>query len=248
MNKTLSLICCSAFMAATVWATDYPVAYGANEKIAHDTHYPKTVSIKGTQTPEFKLENIASAPRCAAYFDKSSTVFEVKAGDIVAPNININGSWMHGYVFVENFEVNLLGDGPYTEGEGNELMCYSHYNKKSDGNDGWNSAGQAVGGDVLTPGSFRVPSDLPEGSTYRMRYSVTWNCADPTGNYAKFISDGGSIIDVTLKIVGKAENVQKYQMKYGNNERVANKVWNSIVYPVLYEHLIKLSDDEVIEP
>lgn len=202
-------------MAATAWAADYPVAHGANEKVAHDTHYPKTVSIKGTQTPEFKLENIASAPRCAAYFDKSSTVFEVKAGDIVTPNITINGSWMHGYVFVDwnnnkNFEVNLLGDGPYTAGEGNELMCYSLYHKTGNGNNGWNSAGEAVSGDVLAPGSFRVPSDLPEGSTYRMRYSVTWNCADPTGDYPNFISDGGSIIDVTLKIVGKAENVQKY--------------------------------------
>lgn len=207
----------AALLLTSAWsrAEDYPVTHGANEHITHSTHYPKSVSIMGTQSPKFKLENIATAPKCAAYFDKTSTVFEVKAGDIVTADITINGRWMHGYVFVDwnqngGFEVNLLGDGPYTEGEGNELVCYSHYNKTSNDNDGWNSAGEAVGGDVLSPGSFRVPSNLAEGSTYRMRYSITWNCADPSGNYANFISDGGSIIDVTLKISGKADGVHKY--------------------------------------
>ena len=42
----------------------------------------------------------------------------------------------------------------------------------------------------------------------------------------------------------KTENVQKYHKKFGNNEKIAYKVWNSIVYPVLYEHLIKLSNEE----
>ena len=215
MKKRFSLFIVCLLTAVVAWAENYPVAHGSNEYITHATHYPKSVSIKGTQSKEFKLENIASAPKCAAYFDKTSTVFEVKAGDIVTPDITINGHWMHGFVFVDwnmngGFEVNLLGDGPYTEGEGNELMCYSHYNKNSNDNDGWNSAGEAVGGDVLSPGSFRVPADLVEGSTYRIRYSIVWNCADPSGDYANFISDGGSIIDLTLKIVGKAENVQKY--------------------------------------
>lgn len=41
----------------------------------------------------------------------------------------------------------------------------------------------------------------------------------------------------------KTENVQKYQKKYGNNKLVAYKIWNSIVYPVLFEHLIKLSNE-----
>lgn len=215
MKKLFFLLTTFLLTTISVWAENYPVAHDENEHVTHATHYPKTVSIKGTQSPEFKLENIATAPKCAAYFDKTSTVFEVKAGDYVTPDIIINGQWMHGYVFVDwnqngGFEVKLLGNGPYTEGEGNELMCYSHYNKASNGNDGWNSNGEAVGGNVLSPGNFRVPKNLPIGSTYRMRYTVTWNCADPSGDYANFISDGGSIIDVTLKIVGKAENVQKY--------------------------------------
>lgn len=237
MKKIISFL--SILLTTTVmsWAQNYPVAHGANENITHGTHYPKTVSIRGTQTPEFKIENIATAIHCPAYFDKTSTVFEVKAGDIVTPDITINGDWMHGFVFVDwnqngQFLVSLLGDGPYTEGEGNELVCYSHYHKTSGDNPGWNSAGEAVGGNVLSPGSFRVPSDLTVGSTYRMRYSVTWNCADPSGNYANFLKDGASIIDVTLKIVGKAEDVKKYPIDDYDEPNVGESApaaeWNAL--------------------
>ena len=195
---------------------DYYVAHGADVNINHGTHYPKSVSIVGTQSERQELTGIASAIKCPAYFDKTATVFEVKAGDIVTPEIVINGQWMHGYVYVDwninkAFDVNLEGEGPYTQGEGNELMCWSFYNHTGENaTPGWNSDGVQAGDNTLAPGSFRVPKDLPDGSTYRMRYKVQWNSIDPSGAGDKFISDGGSIIDVTLKINGVAENVTKY--------------------------------------
>ncbi|MBR2638132.1 MAG: DUF4091 domain-containing protein [Bacteroidaceae bacterium] len=198
-------------ICANAQQSDYYVVHGANEKIAHGTHYPKAVGIVGKQSPTQVLNDIASAPRCAAYFDKTSTVFEVKSGEVVTPLITINGEWMHGYVFVDwdnskQFEVNLEGSGPYTKGEGNELMCWSLYGHNTNGDTGWNSDGTYLSsGNVLAPGSFTVPAGLETGSTYRMRYAVQWNSIDPTGSYANFISDGGSIIDVTLKITGVAE-------------------------------------------
>lgn len=193
---------------------DYYVEHGADVKITHGTHYPKAVGIVGTQSERQVLDNIATAPGCAAYFDKTSTVFEVKSGDVVTPDITINGEWMHGYVYVDwdnnrQFDVKLEGTGPYTKGEGNELMCWSLYGHNTDGDSGWNSDGVALtGGNVLAPGSFRVPSGLEVGSTYRMRYKVEWNSIDPAGSGNKFITDGGSIIDVTLKISGVAEEVE----------------------------------------
>ena len=193
--------------------SDYYVAHGADVNVTHNAHYPKTVGIVGTQSPQQQLSNIASAPRCAAYFDKTSTVFEVKSGETVTPLIAINGAWMHGYVFVDwdnskQFEVNLEGNGPYTKGEGNELMCWSLYSKTGNGDNGWNSASiYQSSGDVLAPGSFRVPEGLEDGATFRMRYAIQWNSIDPSGSYANFISDGGSIIDVTLRINGKADEV-----------------------------------------
>ena len=190
--------------------SDYYVKHGADVKVTHATHYPKAVGVANVRGDQQVLDNIATAPRCAAYFDKTSTVFEVKSGETVTPLITINGAWMHGYVFVDwnnnkQFDVNVTGEGPYIKGEGNELMCWSLYSHNGSGDNGWNSAGlYQPGGDVLAPGSFRVPEGLEVGSTYRMRYAIQWNSIDPTGSYANFISDGGSIIDVTLKISGIA--------------------------------------------
>ncbi len=194
--------------------SDYYVAHGADVNITHSTHYPKAVGIVGTQSEQQTLDGIASAPRCAAYFDKSTTIFDVKSGDVVTPQITINGEWMHGYVYVDwdnskQFDVKLEGTGPYTKGEGNELMCWSLYGHNTDGDSGWNSDGtQLTGGNVLAPGSFKVPEGLEVGSTYRMRYKVEWNSIDPAGSGDKFISDGGSIIDVTLRISGTAEEIE----------------------------------------
>ena len=190
--------------------SDYYVKHGADVNVTHATHYPKAVGVANVRGDQQVLDNIATAPRCAAYFDKTSTVFEVKSGETVTPLITINGAWMHGYVFVDwnnnkQFDVNVTGEGPYIKGEGNELMCWSLYSHNGSGENGWNSAGlYQPGGDVLAPGSFRVPEGLEVGSTYRMRYAIQWNSIDPTGSYANFISDGGSIIDVTLKISGVA--------------------------------------------
>lgn len=196
---------------------DYYVKHGADVNVTHNTHYPKMVGVANVRGEEQKLNDIASAPRCAAYFDKTATVFEVKSGETITPLISINGAWMHGYVYVDwngnkQFDVNLTGNGPYIKGEGNELMCWSLYNGAdgANGNQGWNSAGLSVSGDLLAPGSFIVPEGLEAGTTYRMRYAVMWNCIDPTGeSYANYLSDGASIIDVTLKVTGTASEEEK---------------------------------------
>ena len=219
---------------------DYYVKHGADVTVNHYAHYPIMVGISNVRGDQQKLNGIASAPRCQAYFDKTGTVFEVKSGETVTPLIAINGSWMHGYVYVDwnnnrQFDVNITGSGPYVKEDGNELMCWSLYDKNGNGNSGWNSAGLRISGDVLAPGSFRVPEGLEVGSTYRMRYAVMWNSIDPTGaSYANYISDGASIIDVTLKISGVASGDELYE--YPVNEYTEPRVgttpdaaaWNAL--------------------
>ena len=219
---------------------DYYVKHGADVTVNHYAHYPIMVGVSNVRGDQQKLTGIASAPRCQAYFDKTSTVFEVKSGETVTPLIAINGSWMHGYVYVDwnnnrQFDVNITGDGPYVKEEGNELMCWSLYDKNGNGNSGWNSAGLNVSGDVLAPGSFRVPEGLEVGSTYRMRYAVMWNCIDPTGaTYANYISDGASVIDVTLKISGIAsgDELSEYPINEYTEPRVGTTpdeaAWNAL--------------------
>ncbi len=162
------LVMAMAFVARAQEQGNYFVQYGADVTVNHNQHYPIMVGVSNVRGDQQAINNIASAPRCQAYFDKTDTVFEVKSGETVTPQIVINGSWMHGYVYVdwnENglFDVNLTGDGPYIKGNDNELMCWSLYDKGGNGNSGWNSAGLAVSGDVLTPGSFRVPEGLEVG-------------------------------------------------------------------------------------
>ena len=241
----LKSILLSAFSAMLVSIgasaqSDYYVKYGADVNVNHSTHYPIMVGVSNVRGDQQKLTGIASAPSCAAYFDKTSTVFEVKSGETITPLITINGAWMHGYVYVDwnnnkQFDVNISGDGPYVKEEGNELMCWSLYDKNGNGNSGWNSAGLNISGDVLAPGSFRVPEGLEVGSTYRMRYAVMWNCIDPTGaTYANYISDGASIIDVTLKISGIAsgDELNEYPINEYTEPRVGTTpdeaTWNAL--------------------
>ncbi len=206
-------------VVARAQQSDYYVKYGENVTVNHGTHYPIMVGVSNVRGDQQVVNGIASAPRCQAYFDltKNGVVFQVKSGETITPLITINGAWMHGYVYVDwndnkQFDVNLTGDGPYIKGEGNELMCWSLYSKGGNGNSGWNSAGLSVSGDVLAPGSFRVPEGLEVGSLYRMRFAVMWNCIDPTGaSYGNYISDGASVIDVTLEISGVASGDDLYE-------------------------------------
>jgi hypothetical protein len=67
-----------------------------------------------------------------------------------------------------------------------------------------------------------------------MRFAVQWNSIDPTGAYANFISDGGSIIDVTVEISGIASDDE--QMSYPIDEYAEPRVgttpdeaeWNAV--------------------
>ena len=235
------LVLAMAFVARAQGQGDYYVKHGENVNVSHNTHYPIMVGVSNVRGDQQVVNGIASAPRCQAYFDltKNGVVFQVKSGETITPLITINGAWMHGYVFVDwndnkQFDVNLTGDGPFIKGEGNELMCWSLYDMNGNGNSGWNSAGLAVSGDVLAPGSFRVPEGLEVGSLYRMRYAVMWNCIDPTGDYANFISDGGSIIDVTLEISGVAsgDELSEYPINEYTEPRVGTTpdvaVWNAL--------------------
>ena len=243
MKKFLFSLVCLLATASAAFAQaqgDYYVKHGADVNVNHREHFPKMVGVSNVRGEEQKIEGIATATGCAAYFDKTATVFEVKSGETITPLIAINGTWMHGYVYVDwnnnkKFDVVLEGDGPYIKGEGNELMCWSLYDKGGDGNSGWNSAGLAVNGDLLAPGSFRVPEGLEVGSTFRMRFAVMWNCIDPTGaSYANYIIDGASIIDVTLKISGVAsgDELSEYPINEYAEPRVGTTPdaakWNAL--------------------
>lgn len=68
-----------------------------------------------------------------------------------------------------------------------------------------------------------------------MRYKVEWNSIDPAGSGNKFLTDGGAIIDVMLKVVGKADEsivVEKYPLNDYKEPRVGTTpdaaTWNKL--------------------
>ena len=220
--KKFTLLIASLFMTIGAMAqTTYDFSHPTGN-VTHAEHYPKSVSITDSDGRVQTVSGIATATRCPAYFDKTENIFYVCSGETVTPNIVINGYWMHGYAYVdwnndEHFTVNLTGSGPYSNGEGNELVSYTYYgNSNGQQGDGWNSAGESAGGSALGKfGSFTVPDGLAVGTQLRMRFTVMWNCIDPTGlSYAgdKYFSDGASIIDVTLEIVAPATAEEKAEL------------------------------------
>ncbi|MBQ8337109.1 MAG: discoidin domain-containing protein [Bacteroidaceae bacterium] len=254
--RKFTLLIASLFITIGAMAqTDYDYGYleGTISETGHIDHHPLSVSITGEDGKVQKVDNISTGKPYPSYFDKTENTLKVVCGETVKPDIDINGAWMHAYVYVDwnrddKFTVHLTGTGPYSSGDGNELVAYTYYGN-ADGNSGWNTAGTPVSGNQAGDfaeyfGSFTVPEGLEAGTKLRMRFTVMWNCIDPTGkSYAgdKFLSDGASIIDVTLEVVeeaaddekaellkyvGKANNVlDKFGVKYKDEQIViANKI------------------------
>ncbi len=219
--RKFTLLIASLFITIGAMAqTNYGYGYPDGNTTSRD-HHPVSVSITDGCGVVQIVDGISTGMPYPSYFDKTENVFKVCCGETVTPKIVINGDWMHGYAYVdwnndEQFTVNLTGDGPYESGEGNELVAWSMYGKNTDGNSGHNSNGEAVSGcqgPTFNLGSFTVPEGLTVGTKLRMRFTVMWNCIDPTGaSYTKFFDDGASIIDVTLEIVASATAEEKAEL------------------------------------
>lgn len=196
---------------------DYPL------NIDKETHYTRTdrgllsISLNG------KEATVAGSitKQTPVYSSIDQVDFIAKAGETLQPAFKYNGTWMHGYVYLDygrdgRFDTNLAADGKPVQGS--DVVAYSFYaqNPKDD-SQGFNSLGQAISGDkcnVLNPPAFTLPADMQPGF-YRMRYKVDWNCIDAGGNIASsnsIIKNGGAIVDIRL-------NVHRDQVRITNAQR-----------------------------
>lgn len=151
------------------------------------------------------------------YEDRTSVIFNAKAGETLKPTFNYTGTWMDGYVYVDwgndgSFNTSLQSNGK--PAEGSDVVSYNAYMPadtwyKSDGTTVAN--GNQIQNGVPT---FKVPSATANGF-YRMRYKVDWNSIDPGGNTEPgnlFTNNGGGIVDVLLNIHGKEVSVTASQL------------------------------------
>ncbi|MDE5799779.1 MAG: hypothetical protein K2H74_02000, partial [Paramuribaculum sp.] len=131
--------------------------------------------------------------------------FKAKAGNSITPSFGYEGTWVHGYVYLDkdcdgqfSFGVDASDNLDTTT----DLVSYSFYRSSESGN-GKNSAGTSISNaNVLTTPAFTIPSNLQPG-IYRMRYKIDWNCIDAGGNIAagnNILENGGGCFDVLLNI------------------------------------------------
>ena len=142
------------------------------------------------------------------YLDMTSTVLTCEPGEEISTSIVFNGSWMHGYVYIDadkdqKFSVN---EG-LTAQEGTELYSYAYYK-------GVNSKGASVtnnpGGTINNP-AFTAPTTP---GTYCIRFKLDWDNIDPAGRIGDdgtctgnngILANRGGIIDMTLKVGNATE-------------------------------------------
>lgn len=169
---------------------------------SNSSRYLKSVSFQGGYY-EFSPITIATSGYSAIYYNKTSKVFYANAGSTITPQIDYEGAWMQGYVYIDY-------DNDGTFNTTNELVAYSGYIQ----NGIWlNSKGeQLADGGACPPStvpSFIIPESIPSGD-YRMRVKVDWDSPDPcgrttaTGNSME--QNGGAIVDITLRLSGVTHN------------------------------------------
>ena len=144
----------------------------------------------------------------AIYVDKTTEVFEAYAGEEIQPVVDWEGSWMHGYLYIDydkdyTFSY-TLGSDNYPTADG-ELVSYTFYSP-NDTRFGYNSKREVKENNsgLDNVPSFTLPESLAPGE-YRVRLKIDWNHLDPCGHPEeedyKLTIESGNIVDFTLRIV-----------------------------------------------
>ena len=156
--------------------------------------------------------------------EDEGSLLTVPAGATLTTTFNYNGSWMHGYVYIdlENDKQFSFTDGSTTQ-TGTDLQTFSFYSGNfSDDSAGINSLGTRLTGDnrnVLNPPTFQAPATPGE---YRIRFKVDWNSVDAGGQKALdgtctgrngILANGGYIVDAVLRVVGTGTGILNNELQ-----------------------------------
>lgn len=191
---------------------EYPINF---DKDANSTRSDRVLRSVSLTEEGGEAQTISTNSSNKPYQDKTAETLTVKAGSKLAATFDYSGSWMHGYVYVDE---NNDKQFSYKEGNvdqtGTELKAFSFYSGSfTVESEGYNSNGDYITGDarnVINPPSFTAPT-VP--GTYRIRFKVDWNSVDPGGQLAAdgtatgnngILKNGGIILDATL-VVEEAE-------------------------------------------
>lgn len=202
----------------------YNTSYGADVLSDKQDRYLKNIYLTGSKTTSTQYvwdTDLGSSQGRNMFYDKTGDVtFEVEAGEQLTVDFNWEGSWMHGYVYIDD-NGNDGFDALWTNSTtfGGDLKSFSFYGGNETKEDtGYNSAGISLSeGDrsTLDCPPFTAPTTP---GTYRMRFKIDWNSIDPKGRTGTndIKANGGVIVDVMLNVVAPkplVENGKLYRIK-----------------------------------
>ncbi|MFW5548224.1 MAG: hypothetical protein ACOCNT_05660, partial [Bacteroidales bacterium] len=194
---------------------DYPVNFDKDASATRTDRYIRSITLtESGQTAQ--AVTISSRKPYIDLTEDENAQFTCTAGSTLTTTFDWEGSWMHGYVFIDadNDKHFSFTEGSTTQTD-TEVYAFSFYSGNfNDDSSGYNSAGTRLTGNaraVVNPPSFTAPGT---NGTYRIRFKIDWNSIDPGGQLAAdgtatgangIIANGGQIVDALLTITGGAE-------------------------------------------
>ena len=203
--------------------------------------YVTSVALNGSFNNSAALNHDYKGDNGLVYNDLTETVtMKAVAGEEVTASITREGGWTNAYVYIDydndGFTAGINEEDGFTPAE--DLVSYSFYSgDETNGDSGKNSAGDELTGDArntISLPSFKAPA---APGTYRLRFKLDWNSINPNGDNANFVGDGGSFIDVTLKVFASTIDVV-YSYQYNGEEKYTQTTSHLLVgdaFPELTE-------------
>jgi ethanolamine utilization microcompartment shell protein EutS len=183
---------------------DYAVNFDKTTTMKRTDRYLGAIQLVGSVTTTTQSINTGNqAGNSLMYVPLLTQQFQAVAGETLTPKFSYTGSWMHGFVYLDE-----ENDGTYSFTINNDytpnsdLKAYSGYSRDGSKNNYHNSTGTntANNNPGVNPPSFVLNANLKPGF-YRMRYKVDWCSLDPGGNLENnIINNGGCIVDTRLNV------------------------------------------------
>ena len=180
--------------------TRWPINFSKDQKYTRTNRFIDNVRI-GSKV--FAITN--DGLNTPAYRDLTSDVLIVPAGATLVPAIGYQGAWMHGFFYVD-----LDNDGQFYVANPDHITpANTEYNGEllSYGNEG-----NALNASHQEMPAFVMPTTPGD---YRARFKLDWASTDPGGNPGAdinnvnsdnhIIKNGGTIVDITLRILPPAD-------------------------------------------
>ena len=149
--------------------------------------------------------------------------FVAEPGETLTASVDAAGSWVHFYVFIDKegdgFTASIAEGSNYAPA--GDLVAYSFYNNNSSSDEsGWNSAGDVISGNNRNKPSIPAFTAPEEAGTYRLRFKQDWCSIDPQGDadgkFGDFKQNGGTIVDVMLKVGNPETGIGEVKGENGN--------------------------------